>query len=62
VLTDRDRNLLGLLAGRATDAAAAVALGCSVRTVVRQVRAITKMTGAENRFQAGMEASRRGWV
>jgi len=39
-----------------------VALGCSLRTVVRQVHEIMKMTGAESRFQAGMEASRRGWV
>jgi DNA-binding CsgD family transcriptional regulator/DNA-binding Lrp family transcriptional regulator len=62
VLSERDRDLLGLLAGGATDAVIAGAFGCSVRTVVRQVRRIMTMTGAENRFQAGMEASRRGWV
>jgi DNA-binding CsgD family transcriptional regulator/DNA-binding Lrp family transcriptional regulator len=61
-LSDRDRDLLGLLAGGASEAAIAGAFGCSVRTVARQVRRIMRMTGADNHFQAGMEASRRGWV
>ena len=61
-LTDHDRDLLGLLAGGVNEAAIAGAFGCSVRTVTRQVRRIMKMTGADNHFQAGVEASRRGWV
>ena len=61
-LTDRDRDLLGLLVGGANEAAIAGAFGCSVRTVVRQMRRIMKETGAENHFQAGVETSRRGWV
>ena len=62
VLSDHDRDLLGLLAGGVNEAAIAGAFGCSVRTVTRQVRRIMQMTGADNHFQAGVEASRRGWV
>ncbi|RZT83003.1 regulatory LuxR family protein [Micromonospora violae] len=61
-LTDRDSELLGLLAGGATDERIARTLGWSVRTVHRHVHRIMAMVGAETRFQAGMEAVRRGWV
>lgn len=61
-LTDRDIELLGLLAGGATDERIARTLGWSVRTVHRHVHRIMAMVGAETRFQAGMEAVRRGWV
>ena len=60
--TIHGRDLLGLLTSGVNEAAIAGAFGCSVRTVTRQVRGIMKMTGADNHFQAGMEASRRGWV
>jgi DNA-binding NarL/FixJ family response regulator len=33
-----------------------------VRTVHRRVHQIMASVGAETRFQAGMEAVRRGWV
>ena len=62
VLTDHDRDLLGLLTAGATDEAIARTFGWSVRTVRRHIHRIMQMTGAETRFQAGMEASRRGWV
>lgn len=62
VLTDRDRDLLGLLAAGTTDETIARTLGWNVRTVRRHVHRIASLTGARTRFQAGMEASRRGWV
>ena len=62
VLTDRDRDLLGLLAACVTDETIARTLGWSVRTVRRPVHRIMTLRGAETRFQAGMQASRRGWV
>lgn len=61
-LTDRDFDLLGLLAAGATDETIARTFGWSVRTVRRHVHRIMEQTGTETRFQAGMEASRRGWV
>lgn len=61
-LTDNDKELLGLLTAGATDEAIARTFGWSVRTVRRHIHRIMAMTGAETRFQAGMEASRRGWV
>lgn len=61
-LTDRDRDLLGLLAAGMTDETIARTLNWNVRTVRRHVRQIATLTGAQTRFQAGMEASRRGWV
>ena len=62
VLTEADRDLLGLLAAGTTDETIARTMGWSVRTVRRHIHRIMTMTGAETRFQAGMQASRRGWV
>jgi DNA-binding CsgD family transcriptional regulator len=62
ILTDRDRDLLGLLAAGVTDETIARTMGWSVRTVRRHIHRIMALTGAETRFQAGMQASRRGWV
>ena len=62
ILTDSDRDLLGLLAAGTTDETIARTLGWSVRTVRRHIHRIMTLTGAETRFQAGMQASRRGWV
>ncbi|MEV4197601.1 helix-turn-helix domain-containing protein [Micromonospora globbae] len=61
-LSERDVELIGLLAGGATDERIARTLGWSVRTVHRHVHRIMTAVGAETRFQAGMEAVRRGWV
>jgi DNA-binding CsgD family transcriptional regulator/DNA-binding transcriptional ArsR family regulator len=61
-LSDRDADLVGLLAGGATDETIARTLGWSVRTVHRHVHRIMSMVGAQTRFQAGMEAVRRGWI
>jgi DNA-binding NarL/FixJ family response regulator len=58
----RRKDLLGLLAGGATDETIARTFGWSVRTVQRHVRALMAEVGAVTRFQIGMEAVRRGWV
>ncbi|MDR3080431.1 MAG: helix-turn-helix domain-containing protein [Streptomyces sp.] len=57
-----DADLIRLLASGATDETIARSLGWSVRTVYRHVHRLTTELGAETRFQAGMQAARRGWV
>jgi DNA-binding MarR family transcriptional regulator len=57
-----DPDLLGLLAAGATDETIARTLGWSVRTVHRHVHRMMTEVGAATRFQAGMEAVRRGWA
>jgi DNA-binding Lrp family transcriptional regulator len=56
------RLLLGQLAGGAKDEQIARALGLSVRTVRRRVAELLEELGADSRFQAGVEAVRRGWI
>jgi DNA-binding Lrp family transcriptional regulator len=56
------RLLLGQLAEGAKDEQIARALGLSVRTVRRRVAELLDDLGAESRFQAGVEAVRRGWT
>ena len=58
----RDRQVLMMLAGGATDETIARQLGVSSRTVERRVRALLDRLGAETRFQAGVQAARRGWL
>jgi len=54
--------LLDQLAGGARDEQIARALGVSLRTVRRRVAEILDELGVESRFQAGVEAVRRGWL
>ena len=54
------RLLLDLLAAGRRDEQIARELRLSVRTVRRRVAAIMQELGAESRFQAGVEAVRRG--
>jgi len=61
-MSEQRRDLLGLLAGGATDEAIARTFGWSARTVQRHVHALMAEVGAQTRFQIGMEAARRGWV
>lgn len=61
-LDNHDRQLLGLLASGATDAAIARTFGWSTRTVQRHVQHLMEQVGARTRFQIGMEAARRGWI
>jgi hypothetical protein len=56
------RLLLDQLAGGAKDEQIARALGLSLRTVRRRVAEVLDELGADSRFQAGVEAVRRGWL
>lgn len=56
------RALLALLASGLTDTAIARAQGWSVRTTQRRVQRLMSSLGATTRFQAGLEATRRGWL
>lgn len=58
---DRDRRILGLLATGATDQMIARSLGVSTRTVERRIRSLMEHLGSATRFQAGVQAARRGW-
>lgn len=61
-LGPRDGEILGLLAAGLTDDAVAAHVGSSARTVRRRVAGLMRQAGARTRFQAGVEAARRGWV
>lgn len=58
-----DRSLLlDQLAAGVKDEQIARALGLSLRTVRRRVADVLDELGVESRFQAGVEAVRRGWI
>ncbi len=57
-----ERRILQLMAAGVSDAAIARHLGLTERTLRRRVEAIRHLTGAESRFQLGVEALRLGWV
>ncbi|MFI6427875.1 LuxR C-terminal-related transcriptional regulator [Promicromonospora sp. NPDC050880] len=57
-----DRALLALLASGAKDEAIARELGLSERTLRRRSADLLRRLGAANRFQAGVQAVRRGWL
>ncbi|OLR92170.1 helix-turn-helix transcriptional regulator [Actinokineospora bangkokensis] len=61
-LSERDRQVITLMAAGATDDAIARRLGLSRRTVVRRVAALHERLGATTRFQAGVQAAQRGWL
>ena len=61
-LDPRDTAILTLLAAGASDATIARQSGISQRTVERRVRALMDQLGAGTRFQAGVQAARRGWL
>lgn len=61
-LDERDLRILNLLTGGGSDQLIARQTGVSVRTVERRVRYIMEHLGAATRFQAGVQAARRGWV
>lgn len=61
-LDARGRQILTLMASGATDDAIARRLGLSRRTVVRRVAVLLAGLGATTRFQAGVQAARRGWL
>ncbi len=59
---DLRRFLLQQLAVGAHDEQIARKLGISLRTVRRRVADLMRELGADTRFQAGVEAARRGWL
>ena len=59
---DLQRFLLQQLAAGAHDEQIARTLGLSLRTVRRRVASLMSELGADSRFQAGVEAARRGWI
>ncbi|WP_370383988.1 LuxR C-terminal-related transcriptional regulator [Catenulispora sp. GAS73] len=61
-LSPTDRHLLRLLGDGLTDEAAAKRLGISARTVRRIMADLMVRLDAESRFEAGVEAARRGWL
>ncbi|WP_433391706.1 hypothetical protein [Micromonospora sp. KLBMP9576] len=61
-LAPQDRALLRLFSDGHTDASAARQLGVSARSVQRLMNALTDRLQANSRFQAGVEAVRRGWI
>lgn len=62
VVTDAHRRLLEMLAAGSKDEQMARALDMSLRTVRRRVAALLVELGVTSRFQAGVEAVRRGWL
>ena len=59
---DLRRFLLQQLAAGEHDEQIARKLGISLRTVRRRVADLMSELGADSRFQAGVEAARRGWI
>jgi len=53
-LSDRERELISLLAQGHTDVSAAEHLGISARSVTNIVRGLMDRLGVENRFQLGL--------
>jgi predicted transcriptional regulator/DNA-binding CsgD family transcriptional regulator len=61
-LDEDTRQLLALLASGLKDDAIARQLGLSTRTMRRRIRNLLDDLSAANRFQAGVQAARRGWL
>ncbi len=61
-ISDQDRRLLSMLAGGLKDRAIARTLGVTERTVGRRVQELMAQLKASTRFQAGLQAARRGWL
>ena len=61
-MDEQDRRLLGMLAAGCTDEVAAREFGLSVRHLRRRIARLMSELGARSRFEAGVEAARRGWL
>jgi len=59
---DGDRRLLSLLSSGMKDRAIARALGVTERTVSRRISELMADLDVTTRFQAGVQAARRGWL
>lgn len=60
--TEQERAVLALMGAGLTDESIADRLGISVRSLRRRLRGVFAELGAVSRFQAGLEARRRGWL
>ncbi|MFD5419007.1 LuxR C-terminal-related transcriptional regulator [Streptomyces sp. NPDC127069] len=60
--SERELALLRMLEDGHTDEVVARKLGVSIRTVRRLMADLLKTLNAESRFQAGVQATRRGWI
>lgn len=60
--SDEDLLLLRMLQAGLKDHAVARQLGVSERTATRRIATIMSRLGTETRFQAGVEAAKRGWL
>ncbi|ANZ36051.1 hypothetical protein BBK82_08195 [Lentzea guizhouensis] len=61
-ITEQDRALLVMLAAGATDVLIAEKLDLGLRTVQRRLQVLSGRLGARTRFQAGLNAAKRGWL
>ena len=59
---DQDRAILAMLVAGLKDETIARDLGIGVRTLRRRMHHLMELLDAQTRFQAGMQAVRRGWV
>jgi DNA-binding NarL/FixJ family response regulator len=60
--TREQQAILALIGAGLTDEVIAARLGISVRSLRRRSQRLMYEVGADNRFQLGVEAARRGWV
>ncbi|HEV7720085.1 MAG TPA: helix-turn-helix domain-containing protein [Iamia sp.] len=61
-VSERDRELLALLAAGLKDRAIAHTLGVTERTIGRRVTDLMERLDAATRFRAGARAAQRGWI
>ncbi|MET8942712.1 LuxR C-terminal-related transcriptional regulator [Streptomyces sp. NPDC004542] len=61
-VSEAEQRLLRLLAAGLKDEAIARQLGISLRTLRRRIADLQDRLGAAGRFQAGVQAARRGWI
>lgn len=61
-VSERDRELLALLAAGLKDRAIAHTLGVTERTIGRRVTELMERLDAPTRFRAGARAAQRGWI
>jgi DNA-binding CsgD family transcriptional regulator/sugar-specific transcriptional regulator TrmB len=61
-VSEQDRRVLTLLASGCTDETSAREVGVSVRHLRRTISRLIAELGANSRFEAGVEAARRGWL
>jgi sugar-specific transcriptional regulator TrmB/DNA-binding CsgD family transcriptional regulator len=61
-ISQQDKKILELLASGCTDETSAREVGVSVRHLRRTISRLMQELGATSRFEAGVEAARRGWL